>query len=125
MRRIEITNGTDTVTLLPDLIFTIQPVTVAKTATMASGRVVRDVIGERIDLDIPTGWLSAENLSLLRRMIRGSAVLTIRYPDMDGDATGRFFIDMPDFKTFRYGADGVTIWYGVTLHAEGAEVYAV
>ena len=125
LRRIKITDGKQTVTLLSDLEFTIAPELVAATARMASGITVKDVVGERVDLTRPTGYLSATDLSVLRTMIRGGDAVTIRYPDLDGDASGRFYVDMPEFKSFRYGADGVTIWYGVTLRATGAEVTAV
>jgi hypothetical protein len=105
------------VTLLPDLVFTIQPETVGTSETMASGRTVMDIVGEKITLNIPTGWLSADDLAKLKGMIRRSHVLTITYPDVDGDKSDLFFVDHPVYKAFRYGADGVEQWYGVTITA--------
>ena len=55
MRRIKITDGTNTVTLLRDLVFTIQPKDIGATATMASGKTVMDIIGVKNELKIPTG----------------------------------------------------------------------
>lgn len=125
LHRITITDGEQTVTLLPDIVFTIRPEIVAQTAKMASGITVKDVIGERISLEIPTGWLPADKLLTLRNMIRDSIILTIKYPDIDGDKIGRFYVDQPSYKAFRYGVDGVSVWYGVTLKATGAEVKSI
>lgn len=115
MHNITITDGTSTVTLLSKLRFTITAEFVGTTATMASGRTVRDIVGVKNTLTVPTGWLSAADLSLLRRMIYTSHILTVTYPDLDGDKTAEFFIDPPELKSFKYGADGVEQWYGVTL----------
>ena len=104
-------------TLLPDLEFTITPEFVGETATMASGRVVRDYVGIKNKLTVPTGWLSPEDLALLCQMIASGQVLTIRYPDVDGEHEEEFWIDMPKRKSFSYGADGVKQWYGVELTA--------
>ena len=117
MRRITISDGFSIVTLLPDLVFTISPQTVGTRETMASGRTVMDVVGEKITLEIPTGWLSAADLALLKSMIRRTHVLTISYPDVDGEKSDLFFVDHPVYKAFKYGADGVEQWYGVTLTA--------
>lgn len=117
MRRITITDGLDTVTLLPDLVFTIEPQTVGTRETMASGKTVMDVVGEKITLEIPTGWLSAADLAKLKAMIRRSHILTIAYPDVDGEKRDQFYVDHPVYKAFKYGSDGVEQWYGVTLTA--------
>lgn len=118
MRNITISGSLGTVTLLPDLEFTITPQPVGETATMASGRIVRDHVGEKHRLEIPTGWLSAEDLSLLCMMISKEHVLRVRYPDVDGDHEDEFWFDPPVRKSFSYDADGVKQWYGVTLTAE-------
>ena len=55
MRRIKITDGTNTVTLLRDLVFTIQPKDIGATATMASGKTIIDIIDVKNELKIPTG----------------------------------------------------------------------
>lgn len=109
-------------TLLSDLEFTITPQMVGTTATMASGRTVTDYVGTKLMLTVPTGWLSAADLALLRRMIRASRALTVQYPDLDGDKTGTFLVSEPAYRAFKYGADGVEQWYGVTLAMEAQEV---
>lgn len=117
MRNIVIVGRLGSVTLLSDLEFTITPQSIGETATMASGRTVRDHVGEKLSLNIPTGWLSAEDLLLLCRMISQEQVLLVRYPDLDGDHEEEFWFDPPVRKAFSYDRDGVKQWYGVTLTA--------
>lgn len=118
MRKITISDGTDSVTLLTDLRFTIAPKMIGPTATMASGKIVMDKVGVKDTLTIPTGWLSPADLTKLRRMIDGGPELTISYPSLGGDKTAVFLVSQPEYKAFSYGADGVSQWYGVTLKAE-------
>lgn len=118
MRRITISNGTDSVTLLSDLKFSITPKTVGPSATMASGKTVLDKVGTKDVLEIPTGWLPVEDLASLKRMISAGPELTISYPTVEGDKTALFLVNQPVYKSFKYGEDGVTQWYGVTLTAE-------
>lgn len=117
-----ITNGTDTLHLLPGIEFNITPVEVVETAVMASGREVRDYIGYRNVLEIPTGWLSAEDLAKLKRMILATHVLTVTYPTPEGDAVGEFSMPIPAMRAFKYGSDG-SVWYGVTLTMSETEVH--
>lgn len=125
MRRIKISHGTESVTLLPDMRYTITPVAIGSTATMASGRTVMDFVGEKNVLTIPTGWLSASDLARLRAMIRRYHVLDITYDEPEGERTAAFLVDQPEVKSFRYGASGVEQWYGVTLTATEYEVVTV
>lgn len=107
----------NTVTLLSDLEFEIIPEFVGETVTMASGRTVRDHVGVKNTLRIPTGWLSPADLNLLNRMISRGHILRIRYPDVDGEHDEEFWVDPPVRKAFSYDADGVKQWYGVELSA--------
>ena len=125
MRNITITDGVSTVTLLADLEFTWSPQIIGERATMASGRTVMDVTGVKNRLTIPTGWLSAEDLSLLKQMIIRNVTLTVNYPTIDGDRSDSCYVSMPEFRSFRYGAGGVELWYGVTLEIEQEGVDAV
>lgn len=120
---ITITDGVNVLHLLPEIEFEITPAELSTAAVMASGREVRDYTGYRNVLTIPTGWLSADNLALLRRMIRISHDLTVVYPTPEGDAKGVFYFSLPTLRAFRYGRDG-SIWYGVTLEASETEVHA-
>lgn len=118
MRNITISDGTNTVTLLADLEFTWSPEIIGERETMASGRTVMDVTGVKNRAEIPVGWLSPSDLSLLKSMIMRNITLTVRYPTFDGDREDKCYIEMPQFKSFKYGDDGVSQWYGVTLNIE-------
>lgn len=122
MRNIKISDGVRTITLLSCLEFTITPKMIGTTAVMASGRSVMDYVGTKLYLNVPTGWLSAADLATLRTMIRQQRALTVWYPDLDGDKSGTFLLTEPEYKAFKYGADGVEQWYGVTLTGESQEV---
>lgn len=118
MRTIRITDGVVSVTLLSDLEFEWTPEVIGERAVMASGKTVMDVVGIKNRLVVPTGWLSAADLITLKAMITNNLTLTVRWPSLDGDRTDVCFVGMPVFKSFKYGADGVEQWYGVTLEIE-------
>ena len=119
MRKISVTDSAgNTVEFIKDLEFEIHPEFVGETAVMASGRTVRDHVGIKNKLHIPTGWLSPADLAKLCRMIGAGEVLTIQYPDVDGDHAEEFWVTPPVRKAFSYDDDGVSQWYGVELTAE-------
>lgn len=123
MRNIVISDGVDSISLLNDLVFDIQPNEISKTATMASGRLVKDIIGYKNKLKIPCGYLSLENMSKLKNMIKSSkGMLQISYPAPDSDKTEWFIVDQPTYTTFSYNNEGVAVWKGVTLSATAVEV---
>lgn len=114
-RRISITDGTDTVTLSKDLEFTIQPEDIGASATMADGSTVLDIVGVKNVLTVPVGWLSRTDVSKLRRMINTKHILSVTYPDIDGDKTSNFLISQPEYKAMKYTDDGADIWLGMEL----------
>ena len=118
MREISFSDGRDTVTVRSDPEFVWRPVRIGERAVMASGRIVMDTVGVKNTAEIPVGWLSPEDLCLLKRMIQQSAALTVRYPTPEGDREDLCAVDLPVFRAFRWGEDGVSQWYGVTLTAE-------
>ena len=122
MRRITITDGADSVLLRSDLEFEWTPEIIGERAVMASGKTVMDVTGVKNKLKIQTGWLSVTDLMRLRQMILRNAVLTVKWPSLEGDRQDECYVGMPEFKSFKYGADGVEQWYGVTLEIEQAGV---
>lgn len=123
MRNIIITDSVDTITLLSDLVFDLSSEEISKSATMASGRTVKDVVGCKNVLNIPVGYLSLENVALLRNMInRNSGMLTIRYPTPNEDKTDLFIVEQPTYTTYDYDDSGVAIWKGVIIKASTVEV---
>ena len=122
-REITISDGIDSVTLLSDIEFKLSGEEVSQTATMASSKIVKDVIGYRDVLEIPVGYLSLENMSKLRNMIRkNNGFLSISYPTTDGDRTEMFVINDPACKAVKYNDEGVAVWIDVTINAKSAEV---
>ena len=120
MREISFSDGRDTVTVSSEPEFVWRPVLIGSRAVMASGRTVMDAVGVKNTAEIPLGWLSPRDLALLKRMIQRNAALTVRYPTPEGIRSDLCFVDMPVFRAFRWGDDGVSQWYGVTITAEQA-----
>ena len=115
MRSITISGSLGSVTLLKDLVFTVQKQDIVKKQTMASGKIVLDVVGTRTLLNVPVGYLTPDNLRLLLNLIGTDHILKVSYPDVDGDKTGLFLIDQPRYKAVIYGENSVVQWIGVTL----------
>lgn len=123
MRRIIITDNVDTVTLLRDLKIDVTPREISKSATMASGRDVKDVTGYKPELSIPVGYLSLDDMAKLKTMIeRNFGLLTISYPSPERDIVAQFMVESPTYTTFDYDENGVAIWKGVTIKATAVEV---
>lgn len=122
MRNISLSDGRNTVVLRSDPEFIWKPVLIGERAVMASGRTVMDTVGVKNTAEVPVGWLSPQDLALLKRMIQQNAALTVRYPTPEGDREDLCWVDMPVFRAFRWGDDGVTQWYGVTLSVEQAGI---
>ena len=122
MRNIIITDGVYTVELRNDLVYEIEYEEVGTTKKMASGKIVKDVVGFRPVLNIPTGYVALNDIQTLKRMINSGKFLQITYPGIEGDETRLFAVSPPVFKSFKYGEDGVSIWYGVTLVCQAQEV---
>ena len=118
MREISFSDGRNTVTVRSDPEFVWKPVRIGERAVMASGRIVMDTVGVKNTAEIPVGWLSPEDLARLKRMIAQSEALTVRYPTPEGDREDLCAVELPVFRAFRWGEDGVSQWYGVTLTVE-------
>ena len=118
MVRITLSDGRDTVTVTSEPEFVWRPVLIGSRAVMASGRTVMDAVGVKNTAEIPLGWLSPRDLALLKRMIQRNAALTVRYPTPEGDREDLCAVELPVFRAFRWGEDGVSQWYGVTLTVE-------
>lgn len=94
----------------------------SKEATMASGKIVRDIIGWRTELSASWEWVPAGLLAQLVPLARKGDFVTIQYPDSDGsDASGQFSIVIGSQKIFKF-VDGAPMWYNVELTATAQEV---
>ena len=94
----------------------------SKETTMASGKIVRDVLGWRTELTANWEWVPAGLLVQLVPIARSGEFVTIQYPDSTGeDASGVFSIEIGEQKVFKF-VDGEPMWYNVQLTATAQEV---
>lgn len=91
-------------------------------ATMASGKVVRDVIGWRTEITATWEWVPAGLLSQLVPIVRQGGFVEIQYPDSTGeDVAAMFSVEIGNQKVFKF-VDGEPMWYNVELSATAQEV---
>lgn len=94
----------------------------SKETTMASGRLVRDIIGWRAKLTADWEWVPDGLLAQLVPIARSGQFVEILYPDSTGeDAAGTFSIEIGGQKIFKF-RDGQPYWYNVQLTATAQEV---
>lgn len=94
----------------------------SKEATMASGKITRDIIGWRVELTATWEWIPAETLTELVQIARSGQFVQIYYPDSSGDeASGKFSIEIGPQKIFKF-VGGSPYWYNVELTATAQEV---
>lgn len=122
MNSIVISDGQQSITLLPEIEFSITPVRIGSSSVTSNGRTVLDIIGYHKRLNIPTGWLSASDVTSLTEMIKTNSVLSVSYPVTGGEESGYFVFELPELRAFKYDSNGVAQWYGVTLEAVSQEV---
>lgn len=122
LRNIKISNSENSVMLREDSIFEITHEEVGTTKQMASGKIVRDVVGYRPVLNIPVGYLSVEDVRKLKQIINSGEFATVEFPGLDGDASGSFIIAPPIYKGVIYGDNGVDVWIGMQLTCRAQEV---
>ena len=90
--------------------------------TMASGRIVRDVIGWRPEITAEWEWVPAGLLAKLAPIARSGRFVEIQYPDSTGqDTSGMFSIEIGNQKIFKFRG-GEPYWYNVELTATAQEV---
>ena len=94
---------------------------VCNTVQMASGKLVKDMIGHRPVVTAAWDYVPAEMLRQLAVMLRSDGFFYVRYPAPEGDADGMFAIEYPEMSVFGY-KDGVAVWHDVTLKMIGREV---
>lgn len=91
-------------------------------AKMASGKLVRDVIGWRPKISASWEWVPAETLAQVVAIARDGGYVEVSYPDADGsEASGMFAIEIGNQKIFKFNGT-VPMWYNVELEAKAQEV---
>ena len=91
------------------------------TATMASGKTVRDVIGFRPNVRAVWDWVPAETVKALNALLRQGGFFQVTYPTPDGEKTEAMSVPFPAMDVFAY-RNGVPMWHNITLTMEAQEV---
>ena len=98
-------------------------VEVANTVTMASGKVVKDMIGYRATVEAVWDFVPASKLTALAALLRSGGFFFVEYPSPTGDTSGMFEIEYPSMNVFAYKG-GVAVWHDVKLKMTAQEVTA-
>jgi len=96
---------------------------VANTVTMASGKVVKDMIGYRTTLQATWDFVPVDTLTALAVLLRSGGFFYVEYPAPTGDASGMFEIEYPTMTIFAY-KNGTAVWHDVKLKMTAQEVSA-
>lgn len=94
---------------------------VAKEATMASGKVVRDVIGFRPNVRAQWDWVPADTIKALNSLLQQGGFFQVTHPTPDGEKTESMTVPFPSMDVFTY-RNGVPMWHNITLTMTAQEV---
>lgn len=94
---------------------------VANTVTMASGKVVKDMIGYRVTIQATWDYVPAAVLTALASLLRSGGFFYVEYPAPTGNASGMFEIEYPSMSIFAY-KNGIAVWHDVKLKMTAQEV---
>ena len=100
---------------------TVAAAEVANTVTMASGKVVKDMIGYRVTIQATWDYVPAAVLTALATLLRSGGFFYVEYPAPTGDAGGMFEIEYPSMSIFAY-KNGIAVWHDVKLKMTAQEV---
>lgn len=122
MTQLTISDGVTTITMPRVKKITVGGQEVANTATMASGKIVKDIIGHRVVVTAVWDYVPAADMAALHTMLRQGGFFTVGYPDPDGtDKSADFSVSYPTTGVFKF-VSGVAMWHGVTLTMTAQEV---
>lgn len=94
----------------------------AKEATMASGKIVKDILGFRKTLTAIWEWFPADLMISIVEIARKGDFVNIEYPDSTGKVeSGQFKITIGNQKVFKF-VNGSPLWYNVELSATAQEL---
>lgn len=89
---------------------------------MASGKMVRDILGFRVKISANWEWLPAETLKMVHELLRTGTYIYVEYPDpLNGKGSGMFSATYPDSKIFKFTPQEPR-WYGVSITLKAQEV---
>lgn len=94
---------------------------VSISTTMASGKMVEDVIGTRLAISAAYGYVPAADIVTLNRIVQEGGFHRVTAPGIDGNIDAKFKIEPPSYEVFKY-VSGVPMWCNVTLKMTAQEV---
>lgn len=122
MPNITITNGTTTVTMPRTKQIADAGAVVAKESQMASGLIVRDVVGFRRGIIATWDYVPATTIASLKTLLQSGGFLTVTYFDIDGTShTELCAVSYPTMEVFCY-KDNVPVWHNCSLTIQAQEV---
>ncbi len=122
MTQITISDGVTTIIMPKVRKVSVGGAEVAKEVTMASGKMVKDVLGHRTVITAEWDYVPAATMAALINLLRTGGYFTVGYPDPDGtDKSGAFSISYPKPGIFKFKS-GVPMWHGVKLTMTAQEV---
>ncbi len=118
---ITISNGTTSVTMPRVKAISVGGTEVSKQTEMASGKIVKDLLGYRPSIVAQWDYVPASTITALLTLLKTGCFFTVTYPSPTGDASLVCSIDYPTLGIFAF-IDGVPMWHSVTLVMDGQEV---
>jgi len=89
---------------------------------MASGKIVKEIIGFRTVIDTEYDAIPATSLTKVIKMVRAGGFLNVQYPDLDGtDKSELFDVTVSQMGIFKFH-NGSPWWRGLILHMQSQEV---
>jgi len=122
MEQITITKGATTITMPRTRSLNVGGSPVKKDATMASGKIVNEMIGHRTTITASWKAVPQETMNSLTALLRQGGFFTVAYPDTDGtDKSADYIISYPSPGVWKYHG-GDPVWANVTLNMSAQEV---
>lgn len=110
------------VIILPKCYYTISAKSENKEITMASGKIVQDIIGTRKTIKAKFAYLPAEDLANLASALRSNKFYDVTFQDIDNSIiTKKFKIDPIKPTVFKYIGD-TAMWVDIELNMTAQEV---
>lgn len=94
---------------------------VNKNITMASGKVVKDLIGYRTSVKATWDYVPADTITTLTGILRNNEFCYVKYPSPNGSCEGYFEISYPTINVFAF-KNNIAVWHDVTLTMNAQEV---
>ncbi len=94
---------------------------VSKKTTMASSKIVKDIIGFRANVSASWDYVPAVDITRLIHFIMSGSFLWVEYPAPTGCKSGYFDIEYPSCDIFCY-KKGRAVWHNVSIKMTAQEV---